>query len=55
MCTSIYRIITVLTILLYNASDFFPVILTFLRQLPIIGNVLSMPYIREVMTLFFFR
>jgi len=29
-------------------GDFFPVILTFLRQLPVIGNVLSMPYIREV-------
>lgn len=39
----------------YYTSDFFPVILTFLRQLPIIGNVLSMPYIREVITLFFFR
>jgi hypothetical protein len=29
-------------------GDFFPVILTFLRQLPFIGNLLSMPYIREV-------
>ncbi|TDL26208.1 Got1-domain-containing protein [Rickenella mellea] len=29
-------------------GDFFPVILTFLRQLPVIGNVLSLPYIREV-------
>jgi len=29
-------------------GDFFPVILTFLRQLPFIGNVLSMPYVREV-------
>jgi hypothetical protein len=28
--------------------DFFPVILTFLRQLPFIGNLLSLPYIREV-------
>ncbi|KAI0073371.1 Got1-domain-containing protein [Panus rudis PR-1116 ss-1] len=29
-------------------GDFFPVILTFLRQLPFIGNVLNMPYIRDV-------
>ncbi|KDQ57690.1 hypothetical protein JAAARDRAFT_207176 [Jaapia argillacea MUCL 33604] len=29
-------------------GDFFPVILTFLRQLPFIGNLLSMPYIRDV-------
>lgn len=29
-------------------SDFFPVILTFLRQLPFIGNFLSLPYIRGV-------
>ncbi|EPQ25782.1 uncharacterized protein PFL1_06649 [Pseudozyma flocculosa PF-1] len=27
-------------------GDFFPVILNFLRQLPVIGNVLSLPYIR---------
>ena len=29
-------------------SDFFPVILTFLRQLPGIGHVLTLPYIRDV-------
>ncbi|KAM5530377.1 hypothetical protein V8D89_015938 [Ganoderma adspersum] len=29
-------------------GDFFPVILTFLRQLPIIGQALSLPYIRDV-------
>ncbi|KIJ67865.1 hypothetical protein HYDPIDRAFT_179986 [Hydnomerulius pinastri MD-312] len=29
-------------------GDFFPVILTFLRQLPFIGNLLSLPYIRPV-------
>ncbi|KLO16925.1 Got1-domain-containing protein [Schizopora paradoxa] len=29
-------------------GDFFPVILTFLRQLPVIGHVLSLPYIRTV-------
>lgn len=29
-------------------SDFFPVILTFLRQLPFIGNALTLPYIRDV-------
>ncbi|KAI1796498.1 Got1-domain-containing protein [Ganoderma leucocontextum] len=29
-------------------GDFFPVILTFLRQLPIIGQILSLPYIRDV-------
>jgi hypothetical protein len=35
-----------LTFLSY--SDFFPVIITFLRQLPFIGTALSLPYIREV-------
>ncbi|OBZ68048.1 putative Golgi transport protein 1 [Grifola frondosa] len=29
-------------------GDFFPVILTFLRQLPVIGHILSLPYIRDV-------
>jgi len=29
-------------------GDFFPVILTFLRQLPYIGNFLNLPYIRMV-------
>ncbi|KZV62818.1 Got1-domain-containing protein [Peniophora sp. CONT] len=29
-------------------GDFFPVILTFLRQLPYIGNFLTLPYVREV-------
>lgn len=29
-------------------GDFFPVILTFLRQLPGVGHVLSLPYIRDV-------
>ena len=28
--------------------DFFPVILTFLRQLPFIGSILQLPYIRDV-------
>lgn len=28
--------------------DFFPVILTFLRQLPFIGNLLQLPVIRDV-------
>lgn len=32
--------------------DFFPVILTFLRQLPFIGSLLSLPYIRTVRTHF---
>ncbi|KZP17952.1 Got1-domain-containing protein [Athelia psychrophila] len=27
---------------------FFPVILTFMRQLPFVGNLLSLPYIRDV-------
>ncbi|EAU91323.2 golgi transporter [Coprinopsis cinerea okayama7 len=27
-------------------GDFFPVVVTFLRQLPFIGNILSLPYIR---------
>jgi hypothetical protein len=30
------------------SSDFFPVVITFLRQLPFIGTVLSMPYIAGV-------
>jgi hypothetical protein len=39
--------------LLYAPNrDFFPVIVTFLRQLPFIGNVLTMPYIRDVCSLF---
>ncbi|KAK7692971.1 hypothetical protein QCA50_004612 [Cerrena zonata] len=29
-------------------GDFFPVILTFLRQLPFVGQALNMPYIRDV-------
>ncbi len=33
---------------MYACRDFFPVILTFLRQLPIIGQVLSLPYIGGV-------
>ncbi|KIJ49584.1 hypothetical protein M422DRAFT_27950 [Sphaerobolus stellatus SS14] len=30
-------------------GDFFPVILTFLRQLPVIGTFLSLPYIAPVL------
>ncbi|KAI0344753.1 Got1-domain-containing protein [Trametopsis cervina] len=29
-------------------GDFFPVILTFLRQLPFVGSLLQLPYIRDV-------
>ncbi|EMD33603.1 hypothetical protein CERSUDRAFT_117701 [Gelatoporia subvermispora B] len=29
-------------------GDFFPVVLTFLRQLPFIGQLLSLPYIRDL-------
>ncbi|KAF8556323.1 Got1-domain-containing protein [Imleria badia] len=29
-------------------GDFFPVVLTFLRQLPFVGTFLSLPYIRPV-------
>ena len=29
-------------------SDFFPVILTFLRQLPFVGTFLTLPYVRDV-------
>jgi len=29
-------------------GDFFPVILSFLRQLPVIGQILSLPYIRTI-------
>jgi hypothetical protein len=32
----------------HASSDFFPVIITFLRQLPFIGTALSLPYIRVV-------
>ena len=28
--------------------DFFPVILTFLRQLPFVGTFLTLPYVRDV-------
>lgn len=31
-------------------SDFFPVILNFLRQLPFIGNFLNLPVVRDVST-----
>ncbi|EJT97411.1 Got1-domain-containing protein [Dacryopinax primogenitus] len=30
-------------------GDFFPVILTFLRQLPFIGNFLSMPFVSHIL------
>ncbi|CAD6565692.1 MAG: Golgi Transport [Cyphobasidiales sp. Tagirdzhanova-0007] len=30
-------------------GDFFPVIITFLRQLPFVGNILSLPGVRQVM------
>lgn len=33
-------------------SDFFPVVVTFLRQLPFIGNLLSLPYIRPVRVIY---
>ena len=33
-------------------SDFFPVILTFLRQLPFVGTILTLPYIRDVRGVF---
>jgi hypothetical protein len=32
----------------FSSRDFFPVILTFLRQLPFIGQFLNLPYIRPV-------
>ncbi|TFY65888.1 hypothetical protein EVG20_g5201 [Dentipellis fragilis] len=32
----------------YACSDFFPVILTFLRQLPFVGHFLNLPYVRDV-------
>jgi len=34
----------------FSSRDFFPVILTFLRQLPFIGQFLNLPYIRPVRT-----
>ena len=34
--------------LLRLCRDFFPVILTFLRQLPFVGSLLQLPYIRDV-------
>jgi len=33
-------------------SDFFPVVVTFMRQLPFIGNILSLPFIRPVRALY---
>jgi hypothetical protein len=38
--------------LIAKFSDFFPVVVTFLRQLPFIGNLLSLPYIRPVRVLY---
>ena len=32
----------------HSTSDFFPVVITFLRQLPFIGTFLTLPYIRTV-------
>ncbi|KAF9028116.1 Got1-domain-containing protein [Hymenopellis radicata] len=29
-------------------GDFFPVIVTFMRQLPFVGTALSLPYVRDV-------
>ena len=37
-----------LALLIGAHSDFFPVILNFMRQLPVIGTFLSLPYIRGV-------
>lgn len=31
-----------------SCSDFFPVILTFLRQIPFVGTFLTLPYVRDV-------
>lgn len=39
-------VIGILNVFLF--SDFFPVILTFLRQLPVIGHFLTLPYVRNV-------
>jgi len=36
------------TNLFVSSSDFFPVVITFLRQIPFIGTFLSLPYIRGV-------
>ena len=55
-CVSFYTLITLIIIpsdyvpLFYN-SDFFPVVITFLRQLPFIGTFLSLPYISGVSTI----
>jgi hypothetical protein len=38
-----------------NTRDFFPVVVGFLRRLPIIGNILSMPGISQVIIEFFTR
>lgn len=37
--------------LVHTCSDFFPVIITFLRQVPFVGTFLSLPYIRGVRVL----
>lgn len=36
-------------------SDFFPVILSFLRQLPVIGNILSLPGVANVSSTYAFN
>jgi hypothetical protein len=33
---------------LLPSSDFFPVVVTFLRQVPFIGTALTLPYVRDV-------
>jgi len=39
---------SILTCSPFRFRDFFPVILTFLRQLPFVGQLLNLPYIRPV-------
>ena len=46
--TALTQLKTVTLLCLCLSSDFFPVIITFLRQLPFIGQFLNLPYVRPV-------
>ena len=46
--TALTQLKTVTLLCLCLFSDFFPVIITFLRQLPFIGQFLNLPYVRPV-------
>ena len=48
VCNTLYPISCSYANYSFTRRDFFPVILTFLRQLPFIGTLLQLPYIKDV-------